>query len=84
MGLKPCRAGEAAADAIVIAAHVDARERADGVDDLVRIGAVADDVAEVPKLVEGAGGGEHGLKSLEVAVDVGDDEGAHGELGVRS
>jgi hypothetical protein len=62
----------------VIAADVDSRERADGVDDFVGIGAVTDDVAEVPKFVEGAGEGEYSLEGLEIAVNVRDDEGTHG------
>ncbi len=74
--------GEAAADAVVIAADGDGGERADEVDDLVGAAAVADGVAKVPERVKAAvGGGERGGEGFEVAVDVGEDEGAHG--GVR-
>src|SRR5215467_12130767 len=75
--IEACGAGESAADAIMISTHVDACERADGVDDLVGIGAVADDVAEIPKLIEGARSGEHGLKGLKISVNIGDDQGTH-------
>ena len=46
------------------------------VDDFGRVGAVADDVAEGPELVDGATGMgvvEDGVKGLEVGVDVGED-----------
>ena len=70
--------GEAAADAVVVAADVECGQRADDVDDLVGAGAVADHVAEVPDGVVGAGGGfKDSVEGFEIAVDVGEDEGAH-------
>ena len=77
-GVEAERGGEAAADAVVVAADVERGERADDVDDLVGAGAVADHVAEVPDGVVGAGGGfEDGVEGFEVGVDIGEDEGAH-------
>src|SRR5580658_8235819 len=40
--IEACGTGESAADAVMVAADVDARERTDVVDDLVGVGAVAD------------------------------------------
>ncbi len=80
-GVEAVGRGEAAADAVVIAADDEVVEGADAVDDLVGAAAVADDVAEVPEFVDSrrqiGGVGEDGLESFEVAVDVGEDEGAH-------
>ena len=80
-GVEVVGRGEAAADAVVVAADDEGGEGADEVDDLVGAGAVADDIAEIPELVISAsarGSGEDGLEGFKVAVDVGEDEGAHG------
>ena len=70
--------GEAAADAVVIAADDEGLERADAVDDLVGSSAVADEVAEVPDfVVEAFGCGKDGFESFEVGVNVREDESAH-------
>ncbi len=75
-GVETQRGGEAATDAVVIAANGELRFRANRIDDLIGAGAVADDVAEIPEDIE-AGGVEDGGKGFEVRVDVGEDEGAH-------
>ena len=72
------RACEPAADTIMVAAHVDAGERTNSINDFVGISTVADDVAEVPELVERAGGGENRLKGLYIPVNIGDNESTHG------
>ena len=78
-GIEVDGGGEAAADAVVIAADGDGGERADEVDDLIGAAAVTDGVAEIPQGVEAGGRGvEGGGESFEVAVNVGEDEGAHG------
>jgi hypothetical protein len=54
-------------------------QAADAVHDCVRVGAVADEVAEHQDAVVGnlAGGVEHRLEGLEVRVDVTQDQVAH-------
>ena len=68
----------------MVAANDEGGDGADEVEDLVGAGAVADHVAEVPELVVASVrlcGFEDGFQGFEVAVDVGEDEGAHGRDG---
>ena len=63
---------------VVIAAnHRLGLERADAVDDGVRRGAVADQVAEHEDAIPRRGGGEDGLERIDVGVDVRQDQVAH-------
>ena len=66
-GIEAERGGEAATDAIVIAADGELRFWSDQINDLVGAGSVADDIAEIPESIEGAGGVEDGVESFEVA-----------------
>ena len=79
-GVEGVGRGEAAGDAVMVAADDEGGEGADAVEDLVGAGAVADHVTEVPELVEAGElrGGEDGVERFKVAVDVGEDEDAHG------
>ena len=56
---------------------VDGRQRPDAIDDGVRIGAVADEIAEHQHVIVGARRGEHGVERLEIGVDVTDNEISH-------
>ena len=64
---------------VVVAGEADRAVRAGQRDAGVRLGAVADEVAEAPQLVRAVGlrCRDHGLEGLPVAVDVGRDRDAH-------
>ena len=64
---------------VVVAGQADRRVPARQLDAGVRLGAVADEVAEAPHLVgaRGFGVGEHRLEGVAVAVDVGEDRDLH-------
>ena len=62
---------------VVIAADADRPDLDEASDHAVRIGAVADDVAELPDGVDRAGVGEDRIERHEVAVDVREDRDAH-------
>ncbi len=71
---------ESGAHLVVIAADDGVRlQAADAIDDGVRVGAVAHQVAEHQDALVGnlAGGVEHGLERLEIRVDVTQDQVAH-------
>ena len=81
-GIEADRGGEAAADAVMVAADVEGGDRTDDVEDLIGAGSVADEIAEVPDGVEVALRGlEDGVEGFEVGVNVGEDEGAHSCVG---
>ena len=58
--------------------------RADDGDDGVRVGAIADDVAEMPDGIDLARLGKDGVEGTNVRVDIGQDGDAHQGEGSRS
>lgn len=61
---------------IVVACYGDVVKFSEEIDNFTRVGAVADDVAETPDLVDGAAGigvGQDSLECLEVGMDIGED-----------
>jgi len=62
---------------VVVTAHEDCPQFTRSLDDLVRAGAVSDDVAQIHHQVMGGGGGQTCLESLEVAVDIAEQKNAH-------
>jgi hypothetical protein len=75
--------GHAAQRRLVVVAHQTEQvgEGANPLDALVRVGAVADQVAEAPGRVDGAGVDHDGIEGRGIGMDVGNDEYAHARHG---
>jgi hypothetical protein len=61
----------------VIATDADGAALDQPVDDRVGVGAVADDVTEMPRGIDAPGRSQHRVEGEEVAVDVRDDDDPH-------
>lgn len=64
----------------MIATDDNAAQAPDHINNLIRIGAIAHDIPEIPNDVMLGRSGKHSLECLEVRVNVGDDKGAHVSL----
>ena len=70
---------EPAARTVVIAPNHEAAQSSHPIDHFIGTGAVTDHIAQVPDHVMGWRRSQNGLKSFEVAMDIGEDERAHGD-----
>ena len=64
----------------MVAAHKCCAQRAHALDHLVRVRAVADNIAKIPDFIVRGRKPKHSIKSLQVRVDVGEKKRAHDRL----
>jgi hypothetical protein len=62
----------------MVATHKDTAQRSSAIDHLIWIGAVTDNVAQVPHHVMRWRSSDNGVKRLQVGVDIRKDKCAHG------
>jgi hypothetical protein len=71
-GVKAVNAGDPTTSPVVVAADKCCAETAYTLDDLIRVGSIADDIAQVPHGIVLGRVREHGLQRLQIGMDIGE------------
>ena len=80
IGVEPFDLRPAAGRGVVIAAHTNGADVAQALDDRIRSGSIAHDIAEVPDRIHRTGVGEDSVQGREIGMDVREDGDPHGEV----